>query len=241
MLEKTKGIVLHRLKYGDNSLIVNLYTENFGRMSFIVHGLHNKKSKNKIAWLQPSFMLCLEIYKNNRKGIHQVKEFSPDYLFSSIPYHDIKRTVVLFLSEVLYRVLKEEEENFSMFNFIREALIAYDLMDNNYANFHLFFLMELTKHLGFYPQNNFSQTTKYFDLIKGVFKANIPEHKYFIEEALSEIFSNLLKHGFEGYLNFDISRAERSLLLEKIIVYFKHHFELTTDLRSIDVMRQIFR
>lgn len=241
MLQKTKGIVLHRIKYGDNGLVVYLYTEEFGRLSFMVQGIRSKKARSRIALLQPFFLIDAVIYYHERKGLQRMKEFAPDYGFVSIPYHDVKRTIVLFLAEILYKVLREEETNLPLFQFIRESIVAFDLMDKGLAYFHLVFLIELTKHLGFYPQDNYSNASEYFDLRKGSFKTIKPDGKDYLPPGLSSAFSELMKSGFKNIGDLNFSRNDRQTLLDKILDYYHLHFELKGKISSLDVMRQIFK
>ena len=129
MLQKSRGIVLRSLKYGDNGLITNIYTEAFGRMSFIMQGIHRKKSTVKANLLSQLSLLEMEVdFKPGRElqRVREVKNLSP---FGSIPYEIIKSTQALFLAELLQKVLKEEESHPDLFEFLYHSIQVLDLME----------------------------------------------------------------------------------------------------------------
>lgn len=60
--EKNRAIVLQSLRYGDNSMIVKILTENSGLQSYIVKGILNKKSKIRPALFQNMTLVDI-VYK----------------------------------------------------------------------------------------------------------------------------------------------------------------------------------
>src|SRR5665647_640104 len=118
MLEKTRGIILHQIKYNDSGIVVQMYTRKFGRQSFLIKGMRNKKSGKHNILFQPMFILDLELYYKGNRGLQALKEFSVSYSPSDI-YTNIKKScVAIFLGEVLYNVLKEESPHVELFDFI---------------------------------------------------------------------------------------------------------------------------
>ena len=105
MLEKTKAIVLQKIKYGDTSLICQVYTENFGRKSFLFKGVRTKKSRHKANLLQNLFILNFEFYYKEGRDLFLVKEFSNAISFVDFPYNPVKSSQALFLSEILSKCL----------------------------------------------------------------------------------------------------------------------------------------
>ena len=114
MLQKTKGIVLHTLKYNDTSIIVDMYTELSGRASFLVAVPRSRKAAVKSVLFQPLSFIEFEADYRPNATLYRVKEAKSFYPFSSIPYDPYKSSMALFLAEFLYRAVREEAENLSV-------------------------------------------------------------------------------------------------------------------------------
>ena len=117
MIEKTRGIVLHQVKYSDSGIVIQLYTKKFGRQSFMIKGLRNKKSGRHSVFFQPLFILDLELYYKESRGMQTIKELSVYYSPSDIYSNIRKSSVAMFLGEVLTSILREESPNEELFGF----------------------------------------------------------------------------------------------------------------------------
>ena len=164
MLQKTLGIVLHALKYKDTSLIVDIYTEVAGRASFAVSIPRSRKAAVKSTLFQPLALVELEVELRPKATIYKVREAKSHYPFSSLPYDPYKSAIALFLSEFLYRAVREEDENRPLFAYLRYSIIWLDECRSGFANFHLVFLMRLSRFLGLYPNLENYHPGDYFDL-----------------------------------------------------------------------------
>ncbi|MCD4664768.1 MAG: DNA repair protein RecO [Bacteroidales bacterium] len=169
MLHKTRGIVLNKVKYSETSLIVKIYTELFGLQSYLIRGIRNKKSKIKPSLLQHLALIELIVYHKEKKSIQHIKEIKSAYQFKSVPFDIRKSSIIIFLNEILYKVIKEEESNKSLFEFLFNTIQILDINEKGVSDFHLIFLVQLTKFLGFFPKNNFSKTRDNFNLEDGEF------------------------------------------------------------------------
>jgi DNA repair protein RecO (recombination protein O) len=164
VLEKTRGIFLHAVKYSETSLIATIYTESYGRQSFIINGMHSKNSSVKASAFQPLYLLDLELYYKAGRDIQRLKNARIANPYSTIPFDIRKSSQVFFLSEILYKCLREEEPNTELFNFLYHSLSFLDLTDSGISNFHIWFLFKLTKFLGFSPSQENSQISNFFDM-----------------------------------------------------------------------------
>jgi DNA repair protein RecO (recombination protein O) len=153
MLLKTKGIVLNQIKYRETSIITKIYTEDFGLKSYIVNGVRTKSSKTKIGLFQPLTLLDLVVYYKEKTTLHRISEIKCYSPYKSIPFEIKKSSIVLFLSEILNKTLKEEISNKELFDFLSTSLIYFDEVKEDYHNFHLQFLFQLSAFLGFFPSN----------------------------------------------------------------------------------------
>jgi len=240
MLQKTRGIVLHRIKYSDSSVIVYIYTEKSGRQAFLVRGARRKKSHIKINLFQPLYALDLEIYINPKRELQSIKEYNNIIPFVSIPYNIQKSTIALFLGEMLYRFLLEEEANKPLFEYLLNSIQYLDKTEKSISNFHLLFLIQLTKYLGFTPNDNYSEQTPVLDLKNGVFVHAIPNHTYYLNLKESRLFSNFQNVGFEKANLLKISSASRTNLLARIIEFYRFHQSFSGEIRSFQIMKDVF-
>lgn len=240
MQQKTKGIVLHYLKFGETGMIVTVYTEAFGRTSFLMQGIRGKKAKVKANLLQPLYLLDMEISYKAGRDLQRVIEMKIAKPFTSIPLDIRKSTQAIFLAEFLNKVLKEEESRPELFNFLYNSIQILDVIETGIANFHLVFLLKLAKFLGFGPSDNYSEKTPYFDIKDGIFVPYKPAHEYFLLPEKSRIIAELLRIDFESLPNFRVHHSLRDDLLEAIIVYYSVHFNRSLNIKSLSIFKEIF-
>jgi DNA repair protein RecO len=240
MLYKTRGIVLNHLKYGDSSLVTTIYTEMFGRKTFLVQGVYGRKGKFRPTFFQPLTLLDLDVYINPKRDLQRIKEVAIECPFHSIPFVTVKSAVSLFVAEVLYKTLKEEEANPAMFDFLFHAIQIFDIKDSGSANFHLVFLLNLTKHLGFYPQDNYSAANCRFDPANGYFNAFLASSGDGKQKYISELFHQLMNVTFDGMEQPAMNHQTRNALLNLIIEYYNHHHGGLATLNSLPVLQSIF-
>ena len=241
MLHKTRGIVLHTTKYSESSVIAKIYTELFGLQSYLLNSVRSKKAKIKFSVLQPLSLLEMVVYHKENQGLQRISEIRNNPLFTSIPYHPIKSAIAFFLNEILYKSIREEEPNRYLFEFIFNSLHWLDLKTEHYTNFHLFFLLQLTKYLGFYPFGKYSAETSYFDLPEGKFCDAEPLHVHFISFPQSAQLNRILESTYENIAEISISTAERKFLLEKLIDYYELHITGVKTIKSHKILEEVLR
>ena len=240
MLEKTQGIFLHQVKYSDNSIIANIYTEEYGRRSYMVNGVHGKNAVVKAAMLQPMYILDLEVYHRTARDINRLKSARVAVPYTSIPYDISKSSVVLFLAEILNKCLREEEANRELYRFIVHSLMFLDLSEKGTANFHLWFLLKLTAFLGILPNRENLKTSNYFDLKKAGFVLSEPAHPQFMDKRDTENFIRLFSLSFSNLPELQLSSRDRQSLLQKLIEFYHIHFEFIGELKSLRVLKEVF-
>ena len=240
MFYKTEGIVLHGIKYGDSGRIVTVYTEAFGRCSFILQGIHTKKSANKANLLQPLFLLEMEVDHRQGRELQRAREIKIRHPYQAVPYDIVKSSQAFFLAEVLYKVLKEEEARVDLFQFLSHSFQILDLIQEEVANFHLAFMIQLTRYMGFAPTNNYEEENIFFDMVSGSFVKSIPPHPYYLAPDESLILSKILTVSYEEIKNIALTATLRNLLLKKMIDYFSLHLGIRLQIKSLDVLRELF-
>jgi len=239
MLIKTNGIVLHSLKYNDNSTIVSIYTCQFGRISYIVHGVNKKRAKFRASFLQPLSIVEIDVYHVPGKNLQSIKDIRSVYPFVGIPFHPIKNSLALFISEILFRALKQTDPDESLYHFLENSVQALDCCDDGLANFHLVFMIKLCRFLGFAP-NSDGEEEKYFDLLNGVFTHEKPLHTHFIASELNSNFIKIMQSDYVDMSAVRISRDDRFKLLEALVEYYKLHVPDFYGLNSLPVLHSLF-
>ncbi len=239
MIYPTRGIVLKHFKYAETSIVVHVYTELFGRQVYILNGVRSAKNKGKTVFLQPLSHLSLMVYHNPKKEIQRISEFRTETPLSSIPFHQHKRHIAFFITEVLHLVLNEAEPNLSLFEFIAQSINHFDRQTEDVNSFHLHFLAHLTRHLGFYPDLLPSESLNFFDLLNGIACDHEPIHNYFIakEEALS--WQRLFSLDIPECYHQNIPPNERKKLLNSLMEYYSLHIEGFGHLKSLEVLSSL--
>jgi len=238
MIEKTKGIIVKATKFSETSLIVKVFTEAFGMRTYMVRGVRKKKSRTPINLFQPLSILDMVVYEKPGRDIQNTKEIKAGYIYSSIPYEIIKSSIVIFLNELIFKSIKEEEPNPKLFQFIYHSLIYLDEVESGYQDFHLSFMLQLTRHLGFAPSTNFLPNQEIFDLQEGRYTSLNHAEQTIINMPLSKCFFILSQN--QNYSEqVSITRTERQYLIEKILVYYQLHLPGFTEMKSLDVLTEV--
>lgn len=240
MLHKTRGIVLHTVRYGETSLVVNAYTEKFGRQAFMVKGVRKSRKQNRANLFQPLFLLDFEIYFKEKREMHFIRDVGRTIPLNNIPYDHILSTQAIFIAEVLYRTLREEESNPMLYQFLTSSIEYLDSLEKPAPDFHIIFLFQLSKHLGFYPVNNYSSENPYFDLVKGSFKAFLQDDSTMLNRHSSQLFSQLLDLEYQSSQVTRFNREQRNLVLRDLLRFYWLHNEGMGEIRSAEVLATLF-
>jgi DNA repair protein RecO (recombination protein O) len=231
MLHKTRGIALSYIRYKESSIIARIYTEAFGIQTYIVNGVRSSKSKtNRIAFFQPLTLLDMVVYhKNKEDTIHRISEIKCYAPFFSIPFDVIKSGLALFMTEMLGKTLREEENNEPLFHFIERSVMYLDEAETGFENFHIQFLMQLAHYLGFGVETA-------DDLASELKDNHFPDRP---DEAEHAATAQLLANGYG--LSIRLDRVRRISILEKLLFFYKIHMDALGEIRSLDVLREVLR
>lgn len=221
MLHKTSGIVLHTIKYGDTSIIAHIYTRDFGRQSYMVNGVRNKKSKFHYNNFQPLTLLDLEVDHKNTREIQRIRDLKIAQPFHNIQTNIIKNTIALFVGELLYRCLHDTEANHALFDYASSAIQILDYCQEGCVNFHLVFMVQFTRFLGIFPQNN-----------KELDRLQPKESTIKLHDLLSFTLKKLDK--------LELNNTQRNLLVKAMVDYYYYHLEGMGKISSLDVLHEVF-
>lgn len=238
MLTTTKAIVLRSVKYGETSLITQLFTAQFGVQSFLVKGVRKSKD-NRAALLQPSTLLQLETEIKPNKSLQHLRNFHSDYLFQTVRESVIKNSVVLFSTEVLLRLLPNEAPLEELFEFSYEFFQKTDIIDEAaVANLPLYFLIQIGNILGYEIKGDLSDKTPFLNLSEGSFSAyETPE--YILSNSGKQTLYQLLSATFNSITSIKISGADRYELTQWYLEFLRVHSQHMGTIKSLEVLRAI--
>ena len=240
-METLRGIVLRTVKYGDNSMIVDLFTEGRGRLSFMASTSRTKRSVRNVSFWQPLSMVefSVELRPNGGK-LPRPNDVRIYYNYTDLPFSPVKSTLSLFLAEFLSAALREEKENPSLYRYIESSLQWLDMVESAgaMANFHLAFLMHLSRFIGIYP--NLERPDRYFDLLAGSYCDRQPPHAHFLRRQEAQALPVLFRMDYPTLHIFRFSRQERMRILQVLNEYYRLHVPNFPELKSLEVLQEFY-
>lgn len=246
MTHKTKGIVLRTIKYGETSVVATILTELFGVQTYLVNGVRKTQKKDsKAIMLQPSAILDLDVYHNELKSLQRIKSCSWVKLYTHVLSNVVKNSIATFMVELIYKSLKQPEDNPELFYFCEDAFLNLDESDITVvANFPLYFSLQLPYFLGFKIEpikiNPTYTQDIYLDLQEGYFTDHKPFHNHFIQGELALITAELLKVMHPSELNqIRLNKETRRLLLTAFQQYFGLHVQDFGQMKTLKIMQDV--
>ena len=215
-----------------------MLTEEYGRLSFMVRVPKTSKGRLKRQLFQPLSVLRLVFDYRQRANLQHLRDVQVALPFSSIPFEPLKSSVSLFLAEFLYHATRGEQRNTSLYNYIAKSLEWFDGVEHSFANFHLVFMMRLSRFIGFYPNLDDYAKGYYFDLRAAAFVATAPVHPDFLQPSEAAHITTLMRMDYETMHLFRLSRQERNRITDCLVEYYRHHVPGFPELRSLAVLRE---
>lgn len=241
MDDKIQGVVLQSIRYGDTSLIVKVFTRQYGLRSYMVKGAFNRGSSLRAALFQNlNFIHYVEAGKTNKGSLHYMKDVQLSLVYQSIPLVMNKSAILMYVSELLSKTLTEEAANETLFDFIQQSMHWLDLVEEGYANFPLYFTLELTRQLGFYPKAN-HQDGWCFDMMEGSFAHDYPLHPYYYDANDAAWLAALLDLGIDEACRLPMSTQQRRAMLNGLITFMRLHAPVMNDFHSHEVLQTVLQ
>ena len=238
MYTKTEAFVISTIKYADADLIVKCYTNSHGMLSFMLKGIRKqKRGKLNVSFFQALSYLDVEFTYRANKNLLFFNEVRVRDPFNALQRNIYKSTLSLFLAEVLQACIQEEEANKDLFYFIETSLTNLNETEK-FGHFHILFLLQLSKHLGFYP-NMDKQAFGYFNLVDGVFQLK-ETNRYCFSGKEIENLKLLLKHSYKTQAELSLKKHERTQLLELLLLYFEIQIQGFKKPMSYQVLQDVF-
>lgn len=240
MLGKTRGIVLHSIPYNDRYAIIYMYTEAFGRVSYLVARNRGKKTVMSKSLFMPLSVVEMEVEHSNKRDLHRIRESKPCIPLMELFCDPVKNALALFLAEVLFRVVKETEPDERLFAYLCNSIRLLEMADEGVANFHLLFLLHLLYYMGIYPNVDTYRENACFDMLNGIFVESVPAHRHYLSREESRVLALLLRMRFENMSFYTFSRQDRVNIVRRILEYYRLHLPDFPEIKSLSVMQNLF-
>lgn len=226
-LKKTKGIVLSYIKYSETSIIVRIFTREFGLKNYIINGARSKSAKSKMAFYQPLTLLDLVIYDKEGGSLNRISEAKLILPFQLIPFDFLRSGIAMFMAEVMGRSVFEGYQNEEFFDFLESSIRLLDDKETVLVHFPLVFLWESSKYLGFAPEDSES----FFIELK-----QYPQGPDVMEEEKDYLKSIIA----QSFLCTDSAPSKiRRNMLDHFLLFYGNHLDLAYDWKSVKVLRQM--
>ncbi len=217
-----------------------MFTRERGRLSLIVALPKTQKARMKKQYFQP--MTLLEITYDERQNVQlqKLKDARLLSAYASIPFSPAKLSLSLFVAEFLYHALRSEQQNEPLFAYICDSMQWLDMSAEGYANFHLTFLMRLSRFLGFFPNLDDYHQGCVFDMRAGTFINNVPIHRDFLQPDESRLIHQLMRMDFPTMHLFRLSHHDRNRIVEVLLQYYRLHIPQFPELKSLQVLQELW-
>jgi len=201
--------------------------------------VRSKRSKNKASLFQPLAIVNLVVSNTNKAKLQRISEISIHHPYISIPYNVTKSAVAMFINEIIYKAIKEDNGDEELFEFLQNSLMLLDLKTDNCANFHIYFMIHLSRYLGFYPQGKYTDSTSIFDLREGSFVQNITLHPHFLTAPDSILLNNFIVAGSTNYEQLKLTKEQRKQLLMALITFYRLHVTSFGEIKSYSILEEV--
>lgn len=241
MLEKTMGLVLGSIPYNDHTYFIHIYTEKFGKVTFKASFGKSRKASAQRRMFAPTTILEMEIERSENNELCRIKEssvfLSP---LTSFEASTCKYSQCLYIAELLDKTIKEVEHNQALWDYLFNALNILSLDNYNSNNFHLLFTAKLLYFIGIGIDNSNYKKGMRFDFNEGIFTEQAIPHPYYLNSISAEYLNNLLCYGFDNISEYKLNKTEQNTMLDILISYLKLHIPEVGDLKSVDVIKNLF-
>ncbi len=235
----TQGIVLSTVRYGDNGIVVNILTREDGRRAFMASTPKAQSGKNaKMALLMPLSLIEFSASGARSGRMARMSQARLRHPFVRVCTDPTRRAVAMFTAELLCRAMPEEVPDPASFDFIDTAISALDDEIDGAYNFHLWFMMHLTSHLGIGPEANDTRLP-IFDMEAGTWADHLPPHPNTLSGREAELWDALEATGVTELADITMSRGERQRMIELMSAYYRMHLPSFGQLKSAAILAML--
>ncbi len=240
MIIHTEGIVFRSIKYGETSVIADIYTRARGLKTYIVSGVRKKRPTTNPNLLQVMSIVEMVVYDKEHRGICRIKELKSGFPYRQIPFSIYKSAVGQFMIETTRHAIRDPEAHHELYDFVRSMFCFLDECKRSIHNLHLYYLVQLSKHLGFCPEVTANEIG-FFDMLEGKFVNQVPSHPHFMNSDISKIYQMLLRSELEMVHQIPIGNSERRETLDDMLQFYQLHIDHFGKINSHLVLNEVFK
>ena len=240
MMTRTKAVVLRTVRYGDSSLVVDMLTEQQGRVAFMVKVSKSAHGKMRKQLFQPLNVVEVDFDLRLKASLQRLRDIRMAVPLSSLHLDPYKLSIGMFLAEFLSHATRDEHDNQLLYQFVESSILWLDEVGQGFSNFHLVLMIRLTRFIGFFPNTEEMEPQAYFDLINGCFSSTPPPHAHFLMPAEAGKIGLLMRLNYKTMHLCAMSRAERNRCTEVILEFYRLHVPGFPEMKSLEVLRQLF-
>lgn len=240
MLEKTRAIVLNSLKYGESQMIVDMYTATRGRLSFIQRVPRQGRAGIKKQYFQPLTILDIEFDYRQTQRLHKLHTAGVAFPFRSLPFDMAKLSIALFVAEFTAYATRSEQADTDLYAFVETSVRWLDTCDTDFANFHIIYMLHLTRFVGFFPNVEDACEGAYFDMRDGCFVPIAPLHPDYLRPSEAQKIGLLMRLNYTTMRLLRLTRDERNRCIDVVLAYYRLHQPDFPELKSLAVLRELF-
>ena len=239
-MTRTKAVVLRTVRYGDASLVVDMLTESQGRVAFMVKVSKSAHGRMKKQFFQPLNIVEVDFDFRLRSSLQRLRDIRMSAPLPSLHLDALKLSIGLFVAEFLSHATRDEHDNPLLFQFVESSIMWLDGVERGFSNFHLVFMIRLSRFIGFFPNTDDVEPQAYFDLLNGCFSAEPPHHGHYLMPAEAGKIGLLMRLSYQTMHLCAMSRAERNRCTEVILEFYRLHVPGFPELKSLEVLRELF-
>lgn len=232
--------MLRSLRYGDRRMIVDMFTKDNGRQSFIVTVPTGGRSGVRRQLFQPLTLLEVTAAVSAGSRLHKIREAHVAVAYSSVQFEPCKLSLCLFLSDFLYQALRNEQTNPPLYMYVKDSMLWLDACDSPAPNFHLVFMLRLAQFIGFAPNTESYSDGDGFDLRACAFCHDAPLHNDYLAPAEAALVQTVVRMSYANMHLFRFTRAERNRVVDILVRYYCIHLPDFAPLKSLSVLRELF-
>lgn len=237
---RSHGIILHSLHYGDRKVILDVFTEAAGCVSFITASKTSSQRGIRPSTWQPLALVEVVWEPHPKSSLQKPQELTLWQPWRDLSFRPLKSAVSLFLSDFLFHALRSEQQNALLFDFVVASLRWFDQAESRYSNFHIVFLLHLSRFLGFMPNVDDWQPRSYFDLQAASFVAILPHHPYYLEPDEAALVCKFFRMDYRSMRAVALNGRARRRTLDLIVLFYRLHLPEFPELKSLEVLSEVF-
>ncbi|MEY2925272.1 MAG: hypothetical protein RLZZ337_1822 [Bacteroidota bacterium] len=234
MLAKTRAIVLRNTNYSESSVISKMYTREFGMRTYLLQSIKKGKSAIRPSMIQPLSIVEMDVYEKPTSNLNRVKELKPSPPLLGIQEEIVKKTVAMFMLEIINQCIIEEQCEIELYDFLENEILILE-RETSLSMFPIQFLLRLTPYLGVQPQGTYSEQTPYFSLNDGVFLSQLGVNV--LSDSISNYLSMLLNE--DANTQSTLNASQRKEVLNALVTYFQLHITKNKQIRSIEILTEL--